>query len=199
MKFICNVPAALIIFTTVGSDNMVQIFTHDGYWRNPNYGDGAALEHFSKTVSIFFDRSSTGFSWTRGGYNENVGIKPSNQYMTITGGGTSDYNTVINDTYNNSEYNNTYNYTTDNGDTITTYYGDNFINYSYDGTPISYDDFYDITNHIITDLTTNLGDDWNGDETPVHFLHMMRLNMLIWVIFIFHLYINMINYLLLRR
>lgn len=61
------------------------------------------------------------------------------------------YNTVI----SNSTYNTTYNYTTQNGDTITVYYGDTFISTGTGNTPISYDDLFNILTYVVDDLDVN--------------------------------------------
>lgn len=76
-----------------------------------------------------------------------------------------DYTNIYND---NSTYNNTYNYTTNEGDTITTYYGDNYISIELPidintgiVVPVAYIDIESILDHIIDDLNIN------GDITDV--------------------------------
>lgn len=77
-----------------------------------------------------------------------------------------DYTNIYND---NSTYNNTYNYTTNEGDTITTYYGDNYISIELPVdintgivVPIAYIDIQSILDHIVDDLNIN-GDITDGD------------------------------------
>lgn len=148
-----------------------QIFTYDYVYRDPNIGNSMPTLSERHLTQICFDNNGTGLLFTKAALSyRRLNLKPVNAYSVITGGGTSDFNSTINNNYNtNSTYHNTYTYTTENGDEMTVYYGDNYINYDYNGTDLTYDDFYDITNHIIDDLSVNLGDEWNGDNTPVHF------------------------------
>ena len=63
-------------------------------------------------------------------------------------------------TNNNSEHNYTYNYTTQGGDTITTYYGDNYvITKTAPDTEITYNEYYTILKKVTGDI--NDDDDYN--------------------------------------
>lgn len=106
-----------------------------GYYRNWNY------PQWSNTYKTWVVKPFVG----KGAF---VSINSNNEYQ-------------LSDTFQNtyidaSTYNSTYNYVTNEGDTVTTNYGDNFININVpDGTGISYDDLYDILNHIVIDLNVN--------------------------------------------
>lgn len=113
-----------------------------GYYRNWNY------PQWNNTYKTWVVKPFVG----KGAF---VSINSNNEYQISD----SFQNTFI----DASTYNNTYNYTTNNGDTITTDYGDNYINISVpDDTGISYDDLFEILNHIVIDLNVN-GNIIDGD------------------------------------
>lgn len=94
--------------------------------------------------------------------NTDLSFDRSYNLFTITDNGTASnvYNT------NNSTYNNSFQYTTDNGDTINVYYGDNYIDLGVGGFGVggsglvgfNYNDFKLIMDDIIGDLRVNVPD-----------------------------------------
>ena len=159
------------LFVYDGSNKQYYAFQYQYVYRDNNISNDMPTLNYDRDNSVYIDYSGLGeirFTQALRNYTS-LSIKPDKTYPTVCGGGTSDFNNAISNIYNNSTYNNTYNYTTNNGDTITTYYGDNYINYDYSNKYISYNDFYNITNQIINDLGVELGVDWNGDNTPLHF------------------------------
>lgn len=136
--------------------------------------DTVAIDTYS--IPSYVDNNATPSS----GYYKNWGLgdldtgvdcfklKPYKGYGAMVTNQPAPTNTDFWNTYSNDSttYNNTYNYTTNNGDNITTYYGDDYIFLGTQGTPITYIDLTNILNNVINDLNIN-GNITGSDGQPL--------------------------------
>lgn len=152
------------LFAFVNNRSVRDIFTRYNKYRNPpvDVTNLSKITILSTKSTLFMQQAHSSNP-----VDTQIGFDRSYNLIMI-----SDDNTALNVKNNNSsDYNNTFNYTTNEGDTIKVYYGDNYISLGVgDGTvnntlPLSYDDYKNIFNDIIGDLKVNVPD---IDITPTY-------------------------------